>query len=172
MIESERHDLKRKKEIYGLVSRSSTNEIPADYRIPEEYDVGRVSKKKRVVVASERYRDNNVELSEEQECEHQQLRKATVNYGSKDKPVISDGYQMVFEDQVEFVKQSVTEGINSEYKLKTKSLDSEKSNNLQEQRKLLPIYSYKEKNGLATYVEWSGQLLEEKDKRELKSVEL
>ncbi|XP_074286404.1 pre-mRNA-splicing factor ATP-dependent RNA helicase DEAH1-like [Silene latifolia] len=152
VTESERRDLKRKVELYGIVngfvSERSAGEISTEYAIPEAYDdAGRVNQKKRFSVVSQRYRDTE-SVSEQEEWEHQQLRKSTLSFGSKDKRECGNTYQLVFEDQVEFIKASMIEGSNFEDKTETQSMQRCKLKSgmekLKDERKSLPIYSYKE----------------------------
>ena len=75
-------------------------------------------------------------LSQQEARGQNQLRKAPREFGSKGKNQPSFGY--VFEDQIDFVTQSVMEGENLEAKMM--SIES----GLQDERKTLLIYAYRE----------------------------
>ncbi|EPS61353.1 hypothetical protein M569_13444, partial [Genlisea aurea] len=144
-----------KKEIYELIKKRT--EEPDDlneYRIPEAYDQdGGINQEKRFAVALEHYRDPTQEEKmnpfAEQEAweEHQIGCKATLKFGSKNKRQNQNDYEFVFEDQIDFIKAMVIDGINVEQDL---SMSPESSTSktafdkLQAERKLLPIYPYRD----------------------------
>uniref|UniRef100_A0A2P2LWH7 RNA helicase n=2 Tax=Rhizophora mucronata TaxID=61149 RepID=A0A2P2LWH7_RHIMU len=122
--------------------------------MPEAYDQeGGVNQEKRFAVALQRYRDTSVgdkmdPFAEQDAWEDHQIGKATLKFGSKNKKQTSEDYQFVFEDQIDFIRASVMEGDESHYELPAESLDKsgEKSalEKLQEERKTLPIYPYRD----------------------------
>ncbi|KAG4947014.1 hypothetical protein JHK87_043021 [Glycine soja] len=111
-----------KKEIYELVKKRSEEADNANgYRMPEAYDhEGGVNQEKRFSVAMQHYRDLNAEdkmnpFVEQEAWEEHQIGKATLKFGSKNKKQVSDDYQYVFEDQIDFIKASVMEGDKFDY---------------------------------------------------------
>ncbi|GFZ07707.1 RNA helicase family protein [Actinidia rufa] len=86
--------------------------------MPEAYDQdGGVNQEKRFAVALQRYRDTcggekMNPFAEQEAWEEHQIGKATLKYGSKNRKQNSEDYQFVFEDQIDFIKASVMEGVN------------------------------------------------------------
>ncbi|KAG6687002.1 hypothetical protein I3842_11G049200 [Carya illinoinensis] len=155
LTEAERRELRYKKEIYELVKkRSEEADDTSEYRMPDAYDQdGVVNQEKRFAVALQRYRDPSAgdkmnPFAEQEAWEEHQIGKATLKYGSKNKKQISDDYQFVFEDQIDFIKASVMDGDNLDneepIELLEKSLAKSALEKLQEDRKTLPVYPYRE----------------------------
>ncbi|KAL6514487.1 Pre-mRNA-splicing factor ATP-dependent RNA helicase DEAH1 [Orobanche gracilis] len=142
-------DLKHKKEIYDLLAKKEELDgADGEYRMPEAYDDQQsgVNQEKRFSVAMQRYSDPNAE--KEEAWEEHQIRKATMKFSSKNVKQVSDDYQFVFEDQIDFIKASVMDGDNVEY---DKEIPLEKSRAkrsvleaLQDERKKLPIYPFRD----------------------------
>ncbi|CAB4311508.1 unnamed protein product [Prunus armeniaca] len=110
-------DLSYKKQIYELVKkRSDEVEDTTEYRMPDAYDEeGGVNQEKKFSVTVQRYRvlsagDKMNPFAEEEAWEDHQVGKATLKFGSKNKKQLSDEYQFVFEDQIDFIKASVMDG--------------------------------------------------------------
>ncbi|KAB5524488.1 hypothetical protein DKX38_022237 [Salix brachista] len=146
------------------------------YRMPDAYDQeGGVNQEKRFSMALQRYRDGSAgykmnPFAEQEAWEDHQIQKATLEYGSKTKKQLSDDYQFVFEDQIEFIKATVVEGDKFDDELATESLDESNAKSaleklqstrkhviycyvvnyhlcflfFQEDRKTLPIYPYQD----------------------------
>ncbi|KAL6554780.1 Pre-mRNA-splicing factor ATP-dependent RNA helicase DEAH1 [Orobanche gracilis] len=142
-------DLKHKKEIYDLLAKKEELDgADGEYRMPEAYDDQQsgVNQEKRFSVAMQRYSDPNAE--KEEAWEEHQIRKATMKFSSKNVKQVSDDYQFVFEDQIDFIKASVMDGDNVDY---DKEIPLEKSRAkrsvleaLQDERKKLPIYPFRD----------------------------
>jgi pre-mRNA-splicing factor ATP-dependent RNA helicase DHX16 len=95
LSEAEYHDLTHKKEIYDVLAKKKGLEsADNDYRIPEAYDDQQsgVNQEKRFSVAMQRYNDSNAE--KEEDWEEHQIRKATLQYGSKNKRQVSNDYHL------------------------------------------------------------------------------
>ncbi|WMV21736.1 hypothetical protein MTR67_015121 [Solanum verrucosum] len=144
-----------KKEIYELVKKRSEDTGDMDeYRIPDAYDLeGGVNQEKRFSVASQRYRDPDAAekmnpFAEQEAWEEHQIGKANLKFGSKDRKSRSDDYQFVFEDQIEFIKAAVMDGVNVDQEPSTDSIEKTMAKSafekLQEDRKTLPMYPYKD----------------------------
>ncbi|XP_014496104.2 pre-mRNA-splicing factor ATP-dependent RNA helicase DEAH1 isoform X2 [Vigna radiata var. radiata] len=155
LSEAEYRELRYKKEIYELVKkRTEEADNVNEYRMPDAYDEeGGVNQEKRFSVAMQRYRDPNAEdkmnpFAEQEAWEEHQIGKATLKYGSKNKKQVSDDYQYVFEDQIEFIKASVMDGDKFDYEEAEDSLEKSRSKSaleaLQEERKKLPMYHYRD----------------------------
>ncbi|KAL6501384.1 Pre-mRNA-splicing factor ATP-dependent RNA helicase DEAH1 [Orobanche gracilis] len=155
LTEVEQRELRYKKQIFDRVKkRTEESDYTNEYRMPEAYDQdGGVNKKQRFAVALQRYRDPAAEekmnpFAEQDAWEDHQIGKATLKYGSKDKNQKHDDYEFVFEDQIDFIKAIVMDGLNVDQEL---SVDSPEASavktaleKLQSDRKTLPIYPYRE----------------------------
>ncbi|CAJ1952547.1 unnamed protein product [Sphenostylis stenocarpa] len=136
LSESEDRELRYKKELYELVKkRSEEADNVNEYRMPEAYDEeGGVNQEKRFSVAMQRYRDPNAEdkmnpFAEQEAWEEHQIGKfsATLKFGSKNKKQVSDDYQFVFEDQIDFIKASVMDGDKFDYEEMEDSLEKSRA---------------------------------------------
>ncbi|XP_021756954.1 pre-mRNA-splicing factor ATP-dependent RNA helicase DEAH1-like isoform X1 [Chenopodium quinoa] len=158
LTEAEQRELRYKKEIYELVSKrrgEDASEIN-EYRMPDAYDDvdGGVNQEKRFSVALNRYRDGGESggkmnpFAEQEAWEDHQIGKATLKFGSKDKRQNAESYEYVFEDQIDFIKASVMDGDKFESEMLTESQEESKAKTalekLQEDRKTLPVYPYRE----------------------------
>ncbi|KAL3343125.1 hypothetical protein AABB24_026940 [Solanum stoloniferum] len=155
LTEAEERELRYKKEIYELVKKRSEDTGDMDeYRIPDAYDLeGGVNQEKRFSVASQRYRDPDAAekmnpFAEQEAWEEHQIGKANLKFGSKDRRSRSDDYQFVFEDQIEFIKAAVMDGVNVDQDPSTDSIEKTMAKSvfekLQEDRKTLPMYPYRD----------------------------
>ncbi|XP_044476789.1 pre-mRNA-splicing factor ATP-dependent RNA helicase DEAH1-like [Mangifera indica] len=154
LTDAEYREIRYKKEIYELVKkRTEEVETMGEYQMPEAYDQdGRVNQEKRFAVSLQRYSQDNTgdkmnPFAEQEAWEEHQMGKAEMKYGSKNKKQISDDYQYVFEDQIDFVKASVMDGDNFDEQLnelQDKPKEKSASEMLQEERKTLPIYPYRD----------------------------
>ena len=155
LIEAEQRELRYKREIYDLVKKRSeeTDDIN-EYRMFEAYDQeGGVNQETRIAVALQCYRDSSANdkinpFAEQEAWEEHQIGKATLKFGLKDKNQKSDDCQFVFEDQIEFIKASVMDGDQFEDGLFAEPHDDyvakSELEKLQEDRKMLPIYPYRD----------------------------
>ncbi|KAL8139986.1 hypothetical protein V2J09_006007 [Rumex salicifolius] len=156
LTEAERREQMYKKEIFELVQKRKTEDASdiTGFQMPDAYDLdGRVNQEKRFAVAIQRYRDGEAgakmnPFAEQEAWEEHQIGKATLKFGAKNKKLSSDDYEFVFEDQIEFIKTSVMDGDKFENEMSPDSLEDAKalseSEKLQEDRKTLPIYPYRE----------------------------
>ncbi|XP_021801310.1 pre-mRNA-splicing factor ATP-dependent RNA helicase DEAH1-like [Prunus avium] len=161
--EAEYNRLSYEKKIYELATKheaATHHDHDQYYRIPEPHDdhEGGVNQEKRFSVALQRCWDDDLNardkksnpFAEQKAWEDQQIGKATLKFGSKNKRrKCDDEYDFVFEDQIEFVKASVllegdqmiANGNGDVGKVQpTHELDK-----LREERKTLPIYSFRER---------------------------
>ncbi|KAF9624129.1 hypothetical protein IFM89_008067 [Coptis chinensis] len=155
LTEAEYRELRYKREIYDLAKKRSEDvDDINEYRMPEAYDQdGVVNQEKRFAAAMQRYRDPNSgekmnPFAEQEAWEEHQIGKATLKYGSKNKKQTTDDYQYVFEDQIEFITASVMDGDKREELTNAppvnNSGDKSAEQKLQDDRKTLPIYPYRE----------------------------
>ncbi|CAI7793031.1 unnamed protein product, partial [Closterium sp. NIES-54] len=129
-----------------------------EYRLPEAYDKEeKVQQDKRFAAAMKRYQDvegdDKVTPRAEQEAwENHQIGKATVNFGSKDRKVEAEQYEYVFEDQIDFIKDTIMAGDDREgsedEEERERQVEVSKAktafDKIQAERKNLPMYRYRE----------------------------
>ncbi|KAB2633578.1 pre-mRNA-splicing factor ATP-dependent RNA helicase DHX16 [Pyrus ussuriensis x Pyrus communis] len=155
LTEAEYRELSYKKQIYEIVKkRSDEPEDANEYRMPDAYDdENGVNQEKRFSVAVQRYRDQSAgdkmnPFAEQEAWEDHQIGKATLKFGSKNKKQMSDDYQFVFEDQIDFIKASVMDGDKFDDDGEPSELLESRAKSalekLQEDRKTLPIYTYRD----------------------------
>ncbi|EXC33541.1 Putative pre-mRNA-splicing factor ATP-dependent RNA helicase DHX16 [Morus notabilis] len=154
LTEKEEREMRYKKQIYELVKkRTEETDDTTEYRMPDAYDQeGGVNQEKRFSVVTQRYRDPTAgekmnPFAEQEAWEDHQIGKATLNFGSKNKRRMSDDYQFVFEDQIDFIKASVMEGDKfdeEQTELHEQSKAQSALEKLQAERKTLPIYQYRD----------------------------
>ncbi|XP_042002540.1 pre-mRNA-splicing factor ATP-dependent RNA helicase DEAH1-like isoform X2 [Salvia splendens] len=154
LTEVEYQELRYKKQIYELVKqRTEESDFANEYKMPDAYDEdGGVNQEKRFAVALQRYRDPAAEekmnpFAEQEAWEEHQIGKATLQFGSKNKKKKDEDYEFVFEDQIEFIKATVMEGVNVEQdSVQSPEASAAKTalEKLQNDRKTLPIYPYRE----------------------------
>ncbi|KAK7852640.1 pre-mrna-splicing factor atp-dependent rna helicase deah1 [Quercus suber] len=160
LTEAEYGELRHKKELYEIVKKKKKKQAvevddTSEYKIPEAYDQeGSVNQEKRFDVSLKLCRDQEGvgdkmnPFAEQEAWEDYQIGKAMLKYGSKNKKQISDDdYQFVFEDQIDFIKTSVVDGYNTDNEEVSKLLEKKAKSaleRLQEERKSLPIYSYRD----------------------------
>ncbi|WCJ43640.1 RNA helicase family protein [Euphorbia peplus] len=155
LTEAEYREMRYKQELLELVTKRSKEEDETnEYRMPDAYDQeGDVNQEKRFSVAMQRYRDSGAgekmnPFAEQEAWEEYQIGKATLKFGSKHKQKVSGDYQYVFEDQIEFIKASVMDGDKFDEDLPADSLEESVAKSafekIQEDRKTLPIYKYRD----------------------------
>ncbi|KAL9438477.1 hypothetical protein AB3S75_024199 [Citrus x aurantiifolia] len=153
LTDAEEREMRYKKKIYELVKkRSEEDETQSEYRIPDAYDEeGHVNQEKRFAVSLQRYNldsagDKMNPFAEQEAWEEHQMGKASLKYGSKNKNQSND-YEYVFEDKIDFIRDSVIDGENLDElhsELPDKSKEQSALEMLQEERKTLPIYPYRD----------------------------
>ncbi|XP_039033597.1 pre-mRNA-splicing factor ATP-dependent RNA helicase DEAH1-like isoform X2 [Hibiscus syriacus] len=154
LTKAEYGELRYKKEVYELVKkRTEEDDNIGEYKMPEAYGQdGVVDQEKRLSAALQCCRDPTAgdkmnPFTEQEAWEDHQIGKATLRFGSRNKKQMNDDYQFVFEDQIEFIKTSM---MDDEFDNKISLDPPEKSKakseleKLQEERKDLPIYPYRD----------------------------
>ncbi|PIA31073.1 hypothetical protein AQUCO_05300119v1 [Aquilegia coerulea] len=154
--ELESSKLRYMNDVYEIVKKKKGLEDVGDdgYKMPEAYDDqnGGVNQVKRFAAALRRYKESDSgdrvkPFAEQKSWEDQQIGKGSLKFGSQDVKRNGDDYEYVFEDQIEFIKASVMDGENVEDMFNEPSdgfREKERVQNLQDERKTLPIYRFKE----------------------------
>ncbi|XP_058757122.1 pre-mRNA-splicing factor ATP-dependent RNA helicase DEAH1-like [Vicia villosa] len=149
LSESEYRDFTHKQQTYDIIANKIGLDVAAnnnEYTMPELYDDHQfgINQDKRFSVAMQRYTrdDNDKELN----WEDNQIKKATLSFGSKNKRSNDDNHQFVFEDHVDFIKASIMDGhdFQREIALEKSKPKTSVLQALQEDRKNLPIYSFRD----------------------------
>uniref|UniRef100_A0ACD5TH42 Uncharacterized protein n=1 Tax=Avena sativa TaxID=4498 RepID=A0ACD5TH42_AVESA len=159
LTDAEQRDHRRNKEIYELVKdRAKKHDDAGDYyyRMPDAYDAAsNVDQEKRFAVATRRYDDpddaprdgkKRSNFSEQEAWEEQQIRKSRLHFGSNDGGrAAGDGYGLVFDTAVDFVKSVVQAG-DGEMDELAEAIDTKVAlhRELQDERKNLPVYQLKD----------------------------
>ncbi|KAJ4785111.1 RNA helicase family protein [Rhynchospora pubera] len=144
LTQAEERELSYKKEIYELAKEHFVEENTDEYKMPDAYDIdGAINQEKRFSVANRRRRDTEaVEMmkffAELDAWEEHQKGKSTLKFGSQDGKNAAEDYNYVFEDQIDFVQLS---GIDEE---PSEAESGSISRGLMEERKTLPIYSFRD----------------------------
>lgn len=124
------------------------------YQMPEAYvrDDGKIDKEKREEALNARYVDEEQGPTEQEAWEDHQIAKATAKYGSRDKKSGQKQYDMVFEDQIEFIESQIVAGRNAKAiasgppKKGSKAEEKELSprEKMKKVRESLPIFPYRQ----------------------------
>eukprot|EP00850_Spirogloea_muscicola_P000281 SM000001S04683 [mRNA] locus=s1:1595740:1605356:- [translate_table: standard] len=151
----EEAELRYKKKVYDLaMQRAKDVEDIVEYRMPEAYDQeGDVKQDRRYAVALERYKDTGVSekaqpFAEQEAWEDHQINKASLKFGAANKKV-TETYEYVFEDQIDFIKEGLMGGnveddeMQDEKEIRASEAKTAHQKIL-EDRKLLPMYPYKD----------------------------
>uniref|UniRef100_K3WMQ6 RNA helicase n=1 Tax=Globisporangium ultimum (strain ATCC 200006 / CBS 805.95 / DAOM BR144) TaxID=431595 RepID=K3WMQ6_GLOUD len=151
--EKERQQLLLNQRILETAKARSKKETLDGYQIPDSYEEvddegNRVRKKEDLL--TDRYEEEEVFRTEQEVWEETQVKMAKTKFGAKDKAKRRDTepeYDYVFDDQIDFISQQMLSGKHvSEAEIKEAREKMEESKNLsiQEGRKKLPIYAYRE----------------------------
>ncbi|KAI5657057.1 hypothetical protein M9H77_25850 [Catharanthus roseus] len=143
------------RKLYDLIKeRYEEAEITEEYRFPECYDQdGDVNQVKRFSVALKHYTDPNPgdklkPVTEQESWEKNQMSKTKLQFRSKDRKLESDEYEFVFENQIDSMKAAVKDSLDGEWETSPRSPDTSMARSpfdkLQEERKYLPIYPYRD----------------------------
>lgn len=159
---SERKRIELGKQIIKMVEKNENQEDQEDgfYRLPGEYDDKDTKGNQDQALLSSRYVEPKHEKSEQELWEESQTRKADITHKKKKKGAEEKEYDLVFDDQIDFVMQETTKGYDkrdkkhrsSTHDKKVKTDEDELSiikpmtehEKILEGRKKLPVYPYRE----------------------------
>ncbi len=167
LTEREKKRLRAQQEIVSLAKQvnTKTEEIQL-YQMPdsfENYDTGKVDRAKKEELLMKRYKDTEKPLTETQLWEREQIAKATGSTATTGSSLVRtdlgvkqmDGkhYDLVFDDQIEFITNELAAGRDplkdflAMKAVEEKSVKDESKcefDHIQEMRKKLPVYPYRE----------------------------
>ncbi|KAG6903268.1 Cyclin-dependent kinase catalytic subunit [Termitomyces sp. Mi166 len=154
----EKRDLARKKELLKLVEeRLKINEKWEGYMLPEDYltEQGKIDKKKKENALYQRYEEAKPKdeqfVTDVDQWEASQTKHSTFRTGAMDKEEIQDNYEYVFDESqtIQFVLDArpgdITPMSAADKLLQAQIEAAEKrARTIEETRKNLPIYAFKE----------------------------
>eukprot|EP00743_Colponemidia_sp_Colp-15_P006211 GILK01006680.1.p1 GENE.GILK01006680.1~~GILK01006680.1.p1 ORF type:complete len:1059 (+),score=238.82 GILK01006680.1:57-3179(+) len=157
LTEAELREMQLDDTIIELAEKArNKDDILQRYRMPDSYDEGD-RRLDRNAVLTARYTEEKKELTEQELWEQEQIKKSSTSYGVKEKPKQSatKEYDLVFEDQIEFIQEALTSGQKPEAPRDTLLTEEEekeainleqlsKREALQRQRQMLPMFKYRE----------------------------
>ena len=166
LTEKERAELEYKERVLRLAKerKRQLEELEHDdaYHMPTAYDDGnKDAAEKRFGVLKAKYQDEGGDLdlqnpwNEQEALEREQITRAVVQVGSKDKRDRKQEYDFVFEDQIDFIVDSYMKGdiLDGEETKEERILREREEREaakrsafeqIQEDRKKLPMYPYRE----------------------------
>ena len=128
------------------------------YHMPDGYEDerGRVNKAKREAVLTTRYEEEEELKTEQEQWEESQVKTAMVHFGARDRKPLAEEYDLVFEDQIDFISNELMKGTRQEDALH-ESLGQDEGGEEGEEarvltahekllkiRKTLPVYPFRE----------------------------
>ncbi|QRV92171.1 Helicase associated domain (HA2) [Ceratobasidium sp. AG-Ba] len=153
----EQRDLDYKKEVLRLAeARMRIDDKYDGYQLPEDYitEQGKIDRKKKENVLYQRYEEakEGQFVTDVDQWEEAQAKNSTFKSGAQDKPEIVDEYDYVFDESqtIQFVMDKVMSGeglVNEkDAALKAQIAEAErKAQTIEQTRKSLPIYAFREK---------------------------
>jgi len=147
LTEAEKREINKKKRLLELARQRVTLTDEIDHYLPPEAyedEQGRLDLKKKNAVLTARYYQKDEQVVDEQiHWEQSQAKNALTKFGAKDKPKGEDKeYDLVFDDQIEFVQQEIMAGKFDEDA--QPAVKKTLAQTLAETRKALPIYPFRD----------------------------
>lgn len=161
LTEAEKKRVALQKQILGMVQDRESEQDKNDgfYRLPDEFNEKDSKSKQDQALLTSRYVETKHEKSEQELWEESQTQKASGLAAIKKKKASeNDEYELVFDDQINFVMQETTKGYDKrdkKHKIKEEEDERKKSDPLEMRpatehekilagRKKLPVYPYRE----------------------------
>ncbi|KAJ3846928.1 pre-mRNA splicing factor [Lentinula lateritia] len=153
----ERAELDRKKELLKLVEeRMKINDKYDGYQLPEDYitEQGKIDKKKKENALYQRYEDAKPKddqfVTDVDQWEASQTQHSTFKVGAMDKRELVDEYDYVFDESqtIQFIMEKAPEKkLSPAEKLLQEQIEAAEKHakTIEETRKSLPIYAWKDK---------------------------
>ncbi|KAI9913675.1 hypothetical protein PsorP6_005171 [Peronosclerospora sorghi] len=148
----EREQLELNKKILETAKARSKREEVEGYQIPDSYeevdDEGNRIRKKETLL-TDRYEEDEVVRTEQEVWEETQVKMAKSRFGAKDKRKKRDDVDddFVLDDQIDFISQQLLAGHHvseKDVKEARKKMEEAKHLSIQEGRKQLPVYPYRD----------------------------
>ncbi|TNV84818.1 hypothetical protein FGO68_gene10396 [Halteria grandinella] len=125
LTEIERRLNELNQRLYSLAEKRRQKETKSEiYRMPDAYEDedGHQNKDKRMAAALKRYEEEKKTLTEQEQWEVDQQKKAAAFFGTKKLSKDQKNYELLLENQVDFIQSTILAGIvdNKSNKLKNK----------------------------------------------------
>ncbi|EEC48810.1 predicted protein [Phaeodactylum tricornutum CCAP 1055/1] len=145
LTEAEKKRIQMGKQILSMVEERDGEEDKDDefYRLPGDFHEKHSRAKQQEALLTSRYNEPKLEKSEQDLWEESQTQKAGAIGGRQKKAIESDGYELLFDDQIDFVMQETREGYDKHESLSEMRPATEHEKIL-EGRTKLPVYAYRE----------------------------
>jgi pre-mRNA-splicing factor ATP-dependent RNA helicase DHX16 len=153
LTEEEKREFEYKKKVYELAKEriaTASSVKEEGYQIPQdEFDEkGKLDSKRQMELLKARYTDQGNDKfilnPEQQEWEENRMKSSTMKFGAESKKSKTESYDFVFEDQIDFIKEAVLSGQGDRMTLDGSEVQEKKEMTIQEVRKTLPIYPYRD----------------------------
>jgi hypothetical protein len=160
LTDAEKKRIALGKQILGMVGERKEDEDKNDgfYRLPDEFNESDTKANQDKALLSSRYTETVKEKSEQELWEESQTQKASGLGSRKKKPSKADEYDLVFDDQIDFVMQESNKGYDrrdKKHRVKEEEEEQRKDDPLEPRpatahekmlagRKKLPVYAYRE----------------------------
>ncbi len=162
---SERKRIELGRQILKMAEQNENQEEKEQdgfYRLPDEYDENHTKESQNQQKLSSRYVEDKREKSEQDLWEESQTQKAKLGHKKKRSDPNEKKYELVFDDQIDFVMQETTKGYDKrdkKHRSKRKEKSIKKEDDDEEEiavkaitehekilagRKKLPVYPYRE----------------------------
>ena len=164
---AERKRIELSRQIIKMVEKNENqeeNDQDGFYRLPDEYDEKDTKDSQDKAKLSSRYVEDKREKSEQELWEESQTRKAEISHKKKRAQQNEKKYELVFDDQIDFVMQETTKGYDkrdkkhrrrkekikredesdSEPEIEIKTEELTEHQKILEGRKKLPVFPYRE----------------------------
>lgn len=161
LTDAEKKRIALGKQILGMVGERKEDEDKNDefYRLPDEFNETDTKVNQDKALLSSRYTETIKEKSELELWEDSQTQKASGLGSRKKKPSKADEYDLVFDDQIDFVMQESNKGYDrrdKKHRVKEEEEEQRRDDPLEPRpatahekmlagRKKLPVYAYREK---------------------------
>jgi pre-mRNA-splicing factor ATP-dependent RNA helicase DHX16 len=160
LTEAEKKRIALGKQILGMVGERKEDEDKNDgfYRLPDEFNESDTKANQDKALLSSRYTETVKEKSEQELWEESQTQKASGLGSRKKKPSKADEYDLVFDDQIDFVMQESNKGYDrrdKKHRVKEEEEEQRRDDPKEPRpatahekmlagRKKLPVYAYRE----------------------------
>jgi pre-mRNA-splicing factor ATP-dependent RNA helicase DHX16 len=120
------------------------------YMLPDNEfnEEGKIDSKKKIDILKQRYqeptREETGENADQLQWEGKQAKMAQLKFGAEDRRESTSEYDFVFEDQIDFISSEIIAGQEDSSK-QAPDLKKLKAASIQEGRKALPIFTFREK---------------------------
>jgi len=150
LTEAEIKVMELQEQIYNLaLQQKNKTRDTTTYRLPDEYEdeEGRINKDKKFKILTSRYEEIKPEENEQQKWDKNQIHRATMKFGAEDEKKKKEEYDLLVEDQIDFIKVDIMEEIkHKEHKTEVKASEpkEEYKSEIQRARESLPVYALRE----------------------------